>query len=120
MTIASFPQIRPLLQEPFLPRVNSCPRPSTRASALPRRARILSTDWTARVWAEFRAGNLTRVWRDVLLTLKTYRGHGGLICPSHATLAERARCSVRTVQRALAMGRRLGLVSWSERRVRAA
>lgn len=76
--------------------------------------------WTGRVWREFRAANLTRSYRDVLLTLQTYRGHGGLICPAHATLAARAGCSVRTVQRALAMGQRLGLVSWVERRVRAA
>ena len=39
------------------------------------------------VWAEFRAGNLTRAGRDVLLTLRTFRGHGGEIHPSHATLA---------------------------------
>jgi DNA-binding transcriptional MocR family regulator len=71
------------------------------------------------VWKEFRAGNLTRGYRDVLLTLATFRGAGGLICPSHATLAERAGCSVSTVQRALAMAAQLGLVSWSERRVRA-
>ena len=49
------------------------------------------TPWTSRIWQEFRAGNLTRAGRDVLLTLRTYRGHGGLICPSHATLADRAR-----------------------------
>jgi len=80
----------------------------------------MPNDWTARVWAEFRAGNLTRAWRDVLLTLRTYRGHGGLICPAHDTLAERAKCSARTVQRALQQARALGLVSWAERRVRAA
>jgi hypothetical protein len=78
-----------------------------------------SIPWADRVWREFRAGNLTRSWRDVLLTLATFRGHGGSIHPSHATLAERGRCSVRTVQRALAHGQRLGLVEWSERRVRA-
>lgn len=43
-----------------------------------------------------------------------------MICPSHATLADRAGCCVRTVQRALEMAGRLGLVSWVERRVRAA
>ena len=51
--------------------------------------------WTARVWREFRVGNLTRSSRDVLLTLKTFRGTGGLCVPSHATLADRAKCSVR-------------------------
>lgn len=76
--------------------------------------------WTDRVWREYRAGNLTRSYRDVLLTLRTFRGAGGLICPAHATLAERAKCSVRTVQRALAQAQRLGLVFWTERRVRAA
>ena len=78
-----------------------------------------STPWTARVWQEFRAGNLTRTGRDVLLTLKTYRGHGGLICPSHETLADRADCHASTVWRALQAARGLGLVRWTERRVRA-
>lgn len=72
--------------------------------------------WIARIWAEFRAGNLTRAYRDVMLTLATFRGAGGLICPSHATLAVRAKCCVKTVQRALAMADQLGLVSWAERR----
>jgi hypothetical protein len=80
----------------------------------------VSAIWTTRVWCEFRARNLTPAGRNVLLTLQTYRGRGGLICPAHATLAERARLSVSTVQRALAMAQRLGLVSWSERPVRAA
>jgi DNA-binding transcriptional MocR family regulator len=78
-----------------------------------------STPWTARVWREFHAGNLTRAFRDVLLTLRTYRGHGGLICPSHETLAGRANCHPSTVQRALQAARDLGLVQWTERRVRA-
>ncbi len=75
--------------------------------------------WTARCWQEFRAGNLTRASRDVLLTLATYRGPGGVAWPSHDTLAARAGCCVRTVQRALQAARELGLVSWIERRVRA-
>ncbi len=75
--------------------------------------------WTNRVWHEFRAGNLTRNYRDVLLTLRTFRGTGGLCVPAHATLADRARCSVRTVQRALVQAQVLDLVSWTERRVRA-
>src|SRR6185437_3947167 len=78
-----------------------------------------AADWTDRVWREFRAENLTRAYRDVLLTLRTFRGAGGLIIPAHATLADRAKCCVRTVQRALAQGARLGLVSWAERRLRA-
>jgi hypothetical protein len=80
---------------------------------------VPTNPWRDRVWQEFRAGNLTRAYRDVLLTLATFRGAGGLICPAHATLAERAGCSVSTVRRALAQACRLGLVSWTERRVRA-
>ena len=76
-------------------------------------------DWRARIWREFHADNLTRAYRDVLLTLRTFRGTGGLCGPSHATLADRARCSVRTVQRALVQAQVLDLVSWTERRVRA-
>ncbi len=67
--------------------------------------------WTPAVWTQFRAGNLTRAFRDVLLTLKTFDGRGGLF-PSHATLAARATCAIRTVQEALRQGRTLGLVSW--------
>jgi hypothetical protein len=76
--------------------------------------------WTARVWGEYRQSNLTRSHRDVLLTLKTFRGQGGIVCPSHETLADRADCGVRTVQRALRQAEHLGLVSWVERRVKAA
>ena len=76
--------------------------------------------WTARVWREFHASTLTRAYRDVLLTLRTFRGAGGAIHPSHATLADRAKCGVRTVQRALRQAELLGLVDWIERRVRAA
>jgi hypothetical protein len=68
--------------------------------------------WPDRIWLEHRAGTLTRAYRDVLLTLRTYRGRGGMICPAHETLAERARCSISTVQRALRQAQRLGLVSW--------
>jgi hypothetical protein len=79
---------------------------------------IAACPWSARIWKEFHAGNLTRSYRDILLTLKTYRGSGGLICPSHATLAERADSSISTVQRALKQADHLGLVAWAERRIR--
>jgi hypothetical protein len=74
--------------------------------------------WTDRVWREYRAGNLTRTWRDVLLTLHGYQ-RCGAIWPSHATLALRCKCSVKSVQRALQAARSLGLVSWAERRIKA-
>jgi Helix-turn-helix domain len=75
--------------------------------------------WTARIWAEYRAGNLTRAARDVLLTLHTFRGTGGACWPSHETLADRANCCTKTVQRALRQARELDLIHWAERRVRA-
>jgi hypothetical protein len=75
--------------------------------------------WTTRIWLEYRAGSLTRAARDVLLTLHTFRGTGGQCWPSHATLADRAKCCIRTVLRALQAAQRLGLVDWVERRVRA-
>ena len=72
----------------------------------------MTTDpWIPAVWAQFRTGNLTRTFRDVLLTLRTFDRSAG-IYPSHATLATRAACAVRTVQEALRQGRALGLVSW--------
>jgi DNA-binding transcriptional MocR family regulator len=78
----------------------------------------MPNDWTTRVWQEYRAGNLTRAYRDVLLTLRTFRGAGGICIPSHATLAERVRCSTSTVLRACQQARELGLLDWCERRIR--
>ncbi len=72
---------------------------------------MTADQWTPAVWTQFRTGNLTRAFRDVLLTLRTFDGSAGLY-PSHATLADRAGCAVRTVQEALRQGRALGLVSW--------
>ena len=67
--------------------------------------------WIPAVWAQYRASNLTPLSRDVLLRLQKFdRGQG--LWPAHDTLAECSRCSVRTVQAALAQGRRLGLVDW--------
>jgi hypothetical protein len=78
----------------------------------------MCTEWTARIWAEFRVNNITRAWRDALLTLATFRGRGGVICPAHATVAARTSLAPKTVERALHAARDLGLVAWSERRVR--
>src|SRR5438270_7084794 len=75
--------------------------------------------WCGHVRRAHRDGHLTRHYRDVLIELHGYRGTGGIAWPAHATLAERAECCVRTVQRALEAARELGLVSWSTRRLRA-
>jgi hypothetical protein len=74
--------------------------------------------WIARVWREFHAHNLTPTWRDVLLSLRSFRGRDGTICPAHATLGQAVRCHENTVQRALQAARDLRLVDWAGRRVR--
>ena len=67
--------------------------------------------WIPAVWAQYRVGNLTPLFRDVLLRLQKFdRGQG--IWPAHETLAEHANCCVRTVRDALKQGRALGLVDW--------
>ena len=71
-----------------------------------------TTDWKAAVWAAFRARTLTRSARDVMLTLATFKGPGGRLWPSHALLAARASCCVKTVCRAMAQARRARLISW--------
>ncbi len=78
----------------------------------------VKNEWDPAVWSAFRAGALTRSGRDVLLTLRTFRGAGGLIYPSHARLALRAGCCERTVRTALSDARKAGLVSWSSGRLR--
>jgi hypothetical protein len=70
---------------------------------------------TERIWRAFHAGDLTRVGRDVLLTLASFRGPGGVAWPAHSTLAARCKCSVRTVQKALASAKALGLLCWAGR-----
>ena len=62
--------------------------------------------WVPAVWTQFRAGNLTPLFRDVLLRLQKFDRRRGL-WPSHNTLAEGARCSVRTVQDALKQASRI-------------
>ena len=78
------------------------------------------SSWFSRIHREYEAHNLTLHWREVLLALGRFQGCRFGIFPSHATLATRARCSVRTVQRALQAGRALGLLDWSPRRTKAA
>lgn len=73
--------------------------------------------WVARVWAEFRAGNLTWAFKDALLTLRTFRGPGG-IYPKHETVAEQCGAGVRTVQRAFDQAAALDMLAWEHRRVR--
>ena len=67
--------------------------------------------WSAAVWDHYTAGNLTPLFRDVLLRLQKFVGVGGCY-PSHDTLGARARCSRTTVKEALGQGRALGLLAW--------
>ena len=75
--------------------------------------------WLARVKAEWLAGNLTDKGRIVLMEMATFTRCRFGIWPSHALLARRARCCVRTVQEALREARGLGLLEWWQQRVRA-
>jgi hypothetical protein len=79
----------------------------------------MSGAWFSRVEREFEAGNLTRAQRDVLKALGRFSGCRFGVFPSHAFLAARVKCCVRTVQRALQAARDLGLVQWAAQRVRA-
>ena len=76
--------------------------------------------WFSRLKREYEAGNIPAKQYLVLCELGRFDGCRLGIFPSHRTLAARARCGVRTVQRALQAARRLGLVEWTEARVRAA
>ena len=76
--------------------------------------------WFSRIHREHEAGNLTRAYRDVLLALGRFDACRLGVFPSHRTLAARARCSVRTVQRALQAARGLGLVEWCRQRIKGA
>jgi len=69
--------------------------------------------------AHHRAGRITRAARDVGEALVTRLGTDGRCDPAHATLAEDAGCCDRTVRRATATMRDLGLVRWTTRLVRA-
>lgn len=70
--------------------------------------------WTARVDQEHEAGNLTRAMRDALTALASFFDYAGLF-PSQTAIAERARCHVRTVRRALKMAATLGMAYWTPR-----
>ncbi len=67
-----------------------------------------------RVKAELHVKNLTRAAKDIAFVLSGYPSHS-FCWPSHATIAARAECSVRTVQRALDRLKMLGLVDWTHR-----
>lgn len=79
---------------------------------------MIVTNWLTDVRRAARGGAITFAARHVLDALATFRGRDGALWPAHASIAARAGCCVRTVQRALSEARRLGLVEWHHRRVR--
>ena len=76
--------------------------------------------WFSRLKREYEAGNIPAKQYLVLCELGRFDACRLGIFPSHRTLAARARCGLRTVQRALQAARHLGLVEWAATRVRAA
>ena len=82
-------------------------------------ARDSRTAWRARLELARRDGRLTSLHCLVGHALIKRLGQDGRCDPSHATLAQDAGCSERSVQRALARLRELGLVAWTCRIVRA-
>ena len=68
--------------------------------------------------AHHRGGRITRAARDVGEALLRRLSGDGRCDPSHDTLAAEAACSARTVRRASAPMRALGLVRWQMRLVR--
>jgi hypothetical protein len=69
--------------------------------------------------AHHRAGRLTRATRDVGEALIRRLGVDGQLDPERATIADDATCCVRTVARALDSLRRVGVLSWQRRIIRA-
>jgi Helix-turn-helix domain len=105
-----------------LPIVQDHPRPWRRGSEHgPGPRRPLSADqrriWLARAELERRAGRLTALHVDVGRALLKRLGEDGRCDPAQTTLATDAGCSERTVRRALAALRELGLLAWAQRLV---
>jgi DNA-binding transcriptional ArsR family regulator len=82
----------------------------------------LSTDqrraWLARIELERRAGRLTPAFADIARTLLRHLSEGGQCDPCQRRLAEQSGYSERTVRRALAALRDLGLLDWQRRLIR--
>lgn len=76
--------------------------------------------WRHRVLTAWfsRQDGMTALYKDVLLKLATFYGARGCY-PTLATLADAARTSQSTVQRALNWAGALGFVEWENRTVRA-
>jgi len=99
------------------------PRPWHRASQFCAGPRVpLDRERRARfrflLHAHHGAGRITRAFRDVGTALLTRLGVDGQCDPSHETLAADVQCKPRTVRRATACLKALGLLRWQTRLVR--
>lgn len=84
-----------------------------------RRARRQITRWEDAVSHHRRRGHLTEAQLKVMLELPGwFNRESGQCDPSHETIAARADVCVKTVQRALAAAKRLGLIGWDQRAIR--
>ena len=120
----------PVIQDHLPPVLGAppCPyhsRPWHRGSLFgdgPRRP--LSADqrrmWIARAELERRASRLTALHVEVGRALLRRLGVDGQCDPTHATLATDAGCGERTIRRALAALRMVGMLAWEQRLVRRA
>ena len=113
----------PPLPIPILPPSQPHPRPWHKGGLFgtgPRRAMSEAERraWLSRVHDERRAGRLTALHAEVGRSLVRRLGADGQCDPAHATLAKDTPCGERTVRRALAALRGLGLLTWQQRLVR--
>lgn len=71
-----------------------------------------------RLRAARHARQITPIAQDVGQELLRYADRGGVCWPSHATLAEGIGCCERSVARAVASLKALGLLDWTQRKAR--
>ena len=83
------------------------------------RGKTAEPSWSRCVWLAYEAGDLTRAMKDVAAALHSFRCAGGTAWPSYATVAAKARCSVRSTCYAIRQLADLGLLVVLPRRVRA-
>ena len=106
-----------------MPSSNPHPRPWHRGSDFTEGPRQpLNREQRARIKflieAHRRARRLTLAWREAGLALLRRLGTSGQLDPCHATIARDTALSVRTIQRAFAALRNLGVLTWHNRLVR--
>lgn len=83
------------------------------------RARRQIVRWEDAVLFHRRRGRLTEAQFQAIMEMPGWLNRKtGRLDPSHETIAAKARVCVKTVQRALAAAKRLGLIGWDQRAIR--